>query len=119
MGNLGFPEPQVRSQLRLAAGDRFDFIDWQDDRDRLERFYRQQRRFAAQIATRRDDAEGVVLTYTIDAGPETRVRVMGTTLPDHVLREIETGVDAGSIRRIPRRGDGSDRPPRARAAGRL
>ena len=90
MGSLGFPEPQVRSQLRLAAGDRFDFIDWQDDRDRLERFYRQQRHFAAQIATRRDDAEGVVLTYTIDAGPETRVRVMGVTLPDRVLREIET-----------------------------
>jgi len=89
-GTLGFPEAQVRSQLRLTPGERFDFVDWQDDRDRLERFYRQQRHFAAQIATRRDDAEGVVLTYTIDAGPETRIRVMGVTLPDHVLREIET-----------------------------
>ena len=37
-GNLGFPEPQVRSQLRLTPGDRFDFIDWQDDCYRLERF---------------------------------------------------------------------------------
>ena len=50
MGSLGFPEPQVRSQLRLAAGDRFDFIEWQDDRDRLERFYRQQRALRRRIS---------------------------------------------------------------------
>ena len=30
------------------------------------------------------------MTYTIDAGPETRIRVMGVTLPDHVLREMRT-----------------------------
>ena len=49
MGNLRFPEPQVRSQLRLNEGNRFDFIDWQDDRDRLERFYQRQQHLAARI----------------------------------------------------------------------
>jgi len=89
-GDMRFPEPQVREQLRLAEGDRFDFIEWQDDRDRLEGFYRRQQHFAARIAPTREESEGVVLTYMIDAGPETHVRVTGMTLPDRALREIET-----------------------------
>ena len=58
-GNLRFREPQVRSQLRLTEGDRFDFIDWQDDRDRLERFYQRRQHFAARIRGREESAEGV------------------------------------------------------------
>jgi outer membrane protein assembly factor BamA/autotransporter translocation and assembly factor TamB len=90
-GDLRVPEAQVRSQLRLKEGDRFDFIDWQDDRDRLERFYQRQQHFAVQIRTDREEsAEGVALSYAIEAGPDTRIRVMGMTLPDRALREIET-----------------------------
>ena len=78
MGDLRFPEPQVRGVLRLNEGDRFDFINWQEDRDRLERFYQRQQHWAARITTNRaESGAGVELTYTIDAGPETRIRVMG------------------------------------------
>ena len=33
-GKYGFAESELRSQLRLNEGDRFDFSTWQDDRDR-------------------------------------------------------------------------------------
>jgi outer membrane protein assembly factor BamA len=88
-GDLRFPEPQVRGQLRLQEGDRFDFIEWQEDRDRLERFYQRQQHLAARIVPTREESEGVVLTYTIEAGPETHIRVAGMTLPDRALQEIE------------------------------
>jgi outer membrane protein assembly factor BamA/autotransporter translocation and assembly factor TamB len=91
MGDLGFPEDEVRNVLRLTVGNRFDFINWQEDRDRLERFFRARRHLAARIAANRDEiAEGVVLTYTVEAGPETLIRVTGMTLPGSALREIET-----------------------------
>ncbi|HEU4687877.1 MAG TPA: translocation/assembly module TamB domain-containing protein, partial [Vicinamibacterales bacterium] len=91
IGNLGFPEPEVRRQIELKDGDRFDFIDWQEDRDRLERFYQSRQHLAARITTGREEsAEQVDLTYTIEAGPETHIRVTGATLPRSVLEEIET-----------------------------
>ena len=91
MGDLGFPEMQVRGVLRLNEGDRFDFINWQEDRDRLERFYQRQQHWAARITTNRAESDaGVLLTYTIDAGPETRIRVMGVSLRRSVLEEIQT-----------------------------
>jgi outer membrane protein assembly factor BamA/autotransporter translocation and assembly factor TamB len=91
MGTLGFPEPEVRRQLQLTEGDRFDFIDWQDDRDRLERFYHDRRHLAARISAGRDEpGERVDLTYTIEAGPETHIRVDGVMLPQGVLEELET-----------------------------
>ncbi len=91
MGNLVFPEPEVRRQLELNEGDRFDFIDWQEDRDRLERFYHGRQHLAARITAGREEAgEQVDLTYTLEAGPETHIRVSGVTLPRSVLAELET-----------------------------
>jgi outer membrane protein assembly factor BamA/autotransporter translocation and assembly factor TamB len=89
-GDLRAPEAEVRDVLRLNEGDRFDFIDWQEDRDRLERFYQRRQHWAARISTTRaESAEGVELTYTIDAGPETYIRVMGVTLRKSALEEIQ------------------------------
>jgi autotransporter translocation and assembly factor TamB len=90
-GQPGFREQQLRQQLRLREGDRFDFIAWQEDRDRLERFYHDQRHFAAHIAvSRRDTAEGVELNYELTAGPETAVRVNGAQLSRATIESIET-----------------------------
>jgi outer membrane protein assembly factor BamA len=90
-GEPGFPEPELRAQLQLREQDRFDFISWQDDRDRLERFYHGQHRLTATIrAGRRVTPAGVDLTYEIAAGPETRVRVSGAQLDRRALEEIET-----------------------------
>ncbi len=91
MGDLRFPEAQVRDVLHLNVGDRFDFIDWQEDRDRLVRFYQRQQHWAARITTNRaESGAGVELIYTIDAGPETNVRVLGVSLRKSALEEIQT-----------------------------
>ena len=37
-GKHGFAENELRGQLRLTEGDRFDFSAWQDDRERLRRY---------------------------------------------------------------------------------
>lgn len=89
-GELALPEDRVRGVLRLEAGDRFDFAEWQADRDRLEQFYWQQGRLAARVgATRADTAEGVVLTYDVAAGPQTTVVVSGADLSRAVLARLE------------------------------
>src|SRR5262249_31802214 len=35
----GAEEPALRRRLKLQPGDRFSFFEWQDDRERLERYY--------------------------------------------------------------------------------
>jgi outer membrane protein assembly factor BamA len=76
--------------LRLEAGDRFDFAEWQTDRDRLEQFYWQQGRLVARVgATRADTADGIVLTYEIAAGPRTAVVVSGADLSRDVVARLE------------------------------
>ena len=111
MGDLRFPEPQVRGVLRLNEGDRFDFINWQEDRDRIERFYQRQQHWAARITTNRaESGAGVELTYTIDAGPETHIRVMGVSLRRQRARGNSDRLDAVCVRRIPDRGSGGHRP---------
>ena len=89
-GTPGFPEPEVRRRLRLTRGDRFQFADWQRDRDRLEELYRSRGFYEARIRARRlpDDAAGVVLEYTIERGPETRLEVRGAALPEDVRARI-------------------------------
>lgn len=89
-GELAFPEPRLRQLLRLQPGDSFDFAEWQTDRDRLEQFYRQQRRLAARVGTERmEAAEGVQLTYRVVAGPETLIVVTGAELGADVMARLE------------------------------
>lgn len=88
-GTLAVPEEELRDLLQLEAGDRFDFAEWQDDRERLERFYRSSNRLAARIdASRSDAGDGVALAYTIEAGPETRIDVSGTALSEGTLEQL-------------------------------
>jgi outer membrane protein assembly factor BamA len=103
-GTPGFPERELRRQLRLVEGDRFTFAAWQRDRDRLERFYHSQGLLEARIRARRlsaDGAEGpgpsppgqtaddkVALEYTITRGLATQLTIRGATLPDAVRDRI-------------------------------
>jgi outer membrane protein assembly factor BamA/autotransporter translocation and assembly factor TamB len=96
-GEPGFPEAQLRKELRLTEGDRFDFIAWQTDRDRLQDFYIAHHHVAARVtASRTGDAQTVTLTYAIVAGPETAVVITGAALDAEVIRDIE-GAWATSI----------------------
>ena len=89
-GDLGLPEARVRDALRLEPGDRFDFADWLDDRDRLEALYRSEGYLGARIVARRaDEAEGIALTYSIAAGPLTRIAVTGIDLDGALRARLE------------------------------
>ena len=49
----GADEGALRSRLKLHQGDRFNFFRWQDDRERIERYYHDRDRFEARVVTRR------------------------------------------------------------------
>jgi outer membrane protein assembly factor BamA len=88
-GTPGFPENELRGQLKLRAGDRFEFGKWQEDRRRLEEFYHSRRFLEARVRARRHEGEGTVtLEYSIDRGPETQLEVHGIDLPDPAEAKI-------------------------------
>jgi outer membrane protein assembly complex protein YaeT len=100
-GAPGFPEDELRRQLRLREGDRFSFGAWQRDRDRLQDFYQSKGLLEARIRARRLAVETaaenqggspsettVVLEYRITRGPATQLDVRGITLPDDVRDRI-------------------------------
>jgi outer membrane protein assembly factor BamA len=90
-GDIVLPEPRVRAALQLEPGDRFDFVEWQDDRDRIEALYRAEHYLTARIGARRmGSPEGVALTYEITAGPRTRVDLSGLEADGALVAQLET-----------------------------
>ena len=90
-GDLAIPEQQLRAVLRLEPGDRFDFADWQVDRDRVEEVYHQEAYLTARVTPSRvDGPDGIDLEYRISAGPETRIRVTGMDLTPLHRARVET-----------------------------
>lgn len=94
-GAPGFPEQELRRELALKPGNRFDFYRWQQDRERLRRFVVEQGYLEARVSTRRSedsdaaDRAGIVLEYDIDRGPLARLQFEGYTPPARRLRELE------------------------------
>jgi outer membrane protein assembly factor BamA/autotransporter translocation and assembly factor TamB len=90
----GADEKSVRSLLRLREGDRFSFFLWQDDRDRIDRYFHDRDRLEARVVTRRVlDPAGtrrVALIYDIRPGERTVLRIEGFTLPGSAIRDIKT-----------------------------
>ena len=94
-GSSGYTEYVLRRKLRVGLGDRFDFLRWQEDRDRLLRLYHQRGYLEADISARRSppagtdrsEITGIDLTYAIDRGPETVLTVEGD-LPNGVRQEL-------------------------------
>ena len=89
-GDLALPEERVRGVLRLGPGDRFDFIEWQADRDRLEALYLHAGHLTARITPQRSEtADGIALEYQITAGPVTRIAVTGIDLDARLRTQLE------------------------------
>ena len=89
-GDLALPEERVRGVLRLGPGDRFDFVEWQADRDRLEALYIDAGHLTARITPQRSEtADGVALEYQITAGPVTRIGVTGIDLDARLRTQLE------------------------------
>ena len=89
-GTPGFEPDEVRRRLSLDAGDRFDFFKWQEDRDRLQGFYRDRGYLEAKVAASRAEGQDgrVTLTYDITRGPKTALRVEGYRLSDDVRERL-------------------------------
>ena len=91
-------EAEVRSLLRLTEGDRFDFYDWQGDRDRLQRWLLDRGHYEGRLTARRDPATPpppgseattpVHLQYRIETGPRTELRVEGVSIPGELRQAL-------------------------------
>ncbi|MEQ1760228.1 MAG: translocation/assembly module TamB domain-containing protein [Vicinamibacterales bacterium] len=72
------PGQDVRTMLNLEPGKRFDFEALQDDRDRLEDFYRTQGYLTARVGARQTTTgDMVAVSFSIQPGPRTRIEVRG------------------------------------------
>ena len=96
-GNPGFSKRELLDQIQVSVGDRFDFYRWDEDRDRLERFYHQRGFRQVRIRSTRfavadgstPESGGIALTYDIRRGPTTTLTVEGYQLPDRLQRDME------------------------------
>lgn len=95
LGAPGFAEREIWANLRLEPGDPFDFYQWQDDRDRLQRFYCDREFLEARISARRGGADrgmrasSIALEYEIHRGPRTTLTVEGHALPDALIESMK------------------------------
>ncbi len=81
----------LRGRLRLTPGDTFDFIRWRDDVERVREWYRERSFLEARVrASRADDSDGrVALTYRVERGPATELRVEGMEVSRKLRRQLE------------------------------
>jgi outer membrane protein insertion porin family len=94
-------EAQARELLKLDPGDRFDFYDWQNDRDRMQRWLREHRYYEARLVARRDPTVAppldskvvspVTLSYAVETGPRTELVVVGVNPPKEVRERLIHG----------------------------
>ena len=82
-GEPGYSAEQVLAGTKLRQGDRFEFRAWLEDRDRIERFYRDREYYTARVVPMRTAAEStgkerpVDLQYRIARGRRTVLEVTG------------------------------------------
>lgn len=89
-GLEGADEAAVREQLRVKAGDTFDFIRWRNDVDRLRTWYRERGHLQARVrSSRREEAGGLVLGYRIEPGPPTELQIVGVPDTRRLRRQLE------------------------------
>ena len=94
-------EPEVRAQLELDPGERFDFYRWQDDREGLLDWLAGRQYYEARVIARRDPPVGpsldakvttpVNLSYEVTTGPKTELVVTGLEIPDQVREQLIRG----------------------------
>ena len=92
-GDLLFPVSDLESVLKLKKGKPFDAGRWQEDRARLEAFYRSRGYATARIVPGRTiendgGTERAALSYRVDPGPRTILQVNGIGLSDGDRREL-------------------------------
>ena len=79
-GNGRVPESELRQLLFVEAGDRFDFLRWQESRDRIERELWDRGFQQARVRARRvpdPTANTVALEFEVETGPRTVIELRG------------------------------------------
>jgi outer membrane protein insertion porin family len=82
----------ARQQLHVEPGDAFDFLDLQQDIDRIRDAFQKQGYLEARVRTRRtesSDARTVALEFVIERGPHTILEVQGITPPGSLIEELQ------------------------------
>lgn len=94
-GDTGPDSDRLQSTIDLRPGDRFDFFTWQRDRDALRAFLHERGYLEARVGASRESAgpagdreDDLLLTYTIERGPATAIRVEGLALPARLLDRL-------------------------------
>jgi len=112
----GMPEHEVLAVTKVQPGGRFDFFEWQRDRERIEALFQSRGYLQVQVAATREAGPGggdsVELRYQVRRGPLTRLRVTGFSLPEPVIE----GMKAAWSRSVDDRFLQDDLRERARAA---
>lgn len=84
------PEFAGRRILVLRLGSTFSFDGVQEDRDRLERFYRSSGYLTARVGTRQRPRDQFIdVDFVVQAGTLARVATRGTPLPSYVVVQVE------------------------------
>jgi outer membrane protein insertion porin family len=85
-----FTADELRRDLKVAPGRRFDYYEWQQDLDRLTARYVGVGHYEARVRGRRDPTGNGAITvvYTVSPGPATRIVVDGIEVPETDLQEI-------------------------------
>jgi len=91
-------EATARSLLKVTEGDRFDFYDWQGDRDRLLKWLVDNHYYEGRVVARRVPSAPppldstvqtpVDLSYAIETGPRTELAIDGIAVPDKIRDEL-------------------------------
>ena len=92
-GALGYPASELASVVKLKPSKEFDAGTWQQDRARLEAFYRDRGHATARIVpervvTKGPSAERIQLKYRVDPGPRTLLSVGGIDVSDDDRRAL-------------------------------
>ena len=85
-------EATAQSEIKLEAGDEFDFLELQRDVDRIREAFHELGFLEARVRTRRvesDDARTVAVEFRIDRGPQTLLEITGFAAPANLIEELE------------------------------
>jgi outer membrane protein insertion porin family len=84
-------EAAARDEIKIGEGDEFDFLELQQDIDRIRDSFKAQGFFEARVRSRRTDGEDgtVAIEFIISPGPKTLLEVEGIVVPADLMEELQ------------------------------
>jgi outer membrane protein assembly factor BamA len=81
----------ARAEIKIEEGDEFDFLELQQDIDRIRAAFHAQGFLEARVRTRRvEAADGTVsVEFIVDRGPRTILEIAGVVAPSSLVEELE------------------------------